>query len=212
MANGSGLSYVYVGAARWTGGKLGGLFRQAVGDTHWEALTKGLPERTAVQAITVHPDESGGGLPRHPGRAPTGASTTGRAGSASASPTPARRCGRSTSTRETRRCSTRAPRRWASTGARTAATPGAACRTSAARAGEDGLRLSGHAPGRGPQPPRRGLRGAGGRGRHAQPRRRRDAGLTAARSCSRSPSCPTSRAGSGATPTARACWTPTRSA
>lgn len=56
MANGSGLSYVCVGAARWTGGKLGGLFRQAVGDTHWEHVTKGLPEQTAVQAITVHPD------------------------------------------------------------------------------------------------------------------------------------------------------------
>jgi photosystem II stability/assembly factor-like uncharacterized protein len=58
MANGSGLSYVYVGAARWAGGKLGGLFRQAVGDTHWEPLTKGLPEATAVQAITVHPGHS----------------------------------------------------------------------------------------------------------------------------------------------------------
>jgi photosystem II stability/assembly factor-like uncharacterized protein len=58
MANGSGLSHVYVGAARWTGGKLGGLFRQAVGDTRWEQLTKGLPEQTAVQAITVHPDHS----------------------------------------------------------------------------------------------------------------------------------------------------------
>jgi photosystem II stability/assembly factor-like uncharacterized protein len=58
MANGSGLSHVYVGAARWTGGKRGGLFRQAVGDTRWEQLTKGLPEQTAVQAITVHPDHS----------------------------------------------------------------------------------------------------------------------------------------------------------
>jgi photosystem II stability/assembly factor-like uncharacterized protein len=59
MGNGSGLSHVYVGAARWTGGKLGGLFRQAVGDTHWEHVAKGLPEPTAVQAITVHPTQPG---------------------------------------------------------------------------------------------------------------------------------------------------------
>jgi photosystem II stability/assembly factor-like uncharacterized protein len=50
------LSYVYVGAARWTGGSLGGLFRKAVGDDHWELVTKGLPEPTNVQAITVHPE------------------------------------------------------------------------------------------------------------------------------------------------------------
>jgi len=56
MASGSGLSYVYVGAGKWTGGKLGGLFRQAAGDSQWEALTKGLPESMSVQAITVHPD------------------------------------------------------------------------------------------------------------------------------------------------------------
>lgn len=47
---------VYVGAARWTGGTQGGLFRQTVGDDRWEPITKGLPEQTAVQAITVHPD------------------------------------------------------------------------------------------------------------------------------------------------------------
>jgi photosystem II stability/assembly factor-like uncharacterized protein len=56
MANGSGLSYVYVGAGKWTGRKLGGLFRQAVGNGHWEPLTKGLPEATSIQAITVHPE------------------------------------------------------------------------------------------------------------------------------------------------------------
>ena len=55
--NGSSLSYVYVGAGKWTGGKRGGLFRQAVGDSQWEAMTKGLPEPTSVQAITVHPDD-----------------------------------------------------------------------------------------------------------------------------------------------------------
>jgi photosystem II stability/assembly factor-like uncharacterized protein len=55
MSNGSALSYVYVGAAQWTGGTVGGLFRRAVGDDHWEAVSKGLPERTDVQAITVHP-------------------------------------------------------------------------------------------------------------------------------------------------------------
>jgi photosystem II stability/assembly factor-like uncharacterized protein len=55
MANPSALSYVYVGAARWTSGTVGGIFRRAVGDDHWEAPTKGLPERTEVQAITVHP-------------------------------------------------------------------------------------------------------------------------------------------------------------
>ncbi|HEU4370724.1 MAG TPA: hypothetical protein VFV05_21085 [Methylomirabilota bacterium] len=48
-------SYVFVGSGQWTGGTLGGLFRQAVGDDHWEPLTKGLPESAAIQAITVHP-------------------------------------------------------------------------------------------------------------------------------------------------------------
>jgi photosystem II stability/assembly factor-like uncharacterized protein len=46
---------VYVGAARWVSGTLGGIFRRAAGDDHWELLTKGLPEPTSVQAITVHP-------------------------------------------------------------------------------------------------------------------------------------------------------------
>jgi photosystem II stability/assembly factor-like uncharacterized protein len=47
---------VYVGAARWTGGTRGGLLRQSAGDDRWETAAKGLPEATAVQAITVHPD------------------------------------------------------------------------------------------------------------------------------------------------------------
>lgn len=54
MANASGLSHVYVGSARISG-KVGGVFRRAVGDDRWEPLTKGLPEETNVQAITVHP-------------------------------------------------------------------------------------------------------------------------------------------------------------
>jgi photosystem II stability/assembly factor-like uncharacterized protein len=51
-------SFVYVGAGRWTGGNQGGVFRRAVGDDRWEILTKGLPERVSVQAITVHPENS----------------------------------------------------------------------------------------------------------------------------------------------------------
>ena len=54
MANASGLSHVYVGSARISG-KVGGVFRRAVGDDRWEPLTKGLPDETNVQAITVHP-------------------------------------------------------------------------------------------------------------------------------------------------------------
>src|SRR5687768_17991662 len=51
MANGS---HVYIGAARLSG-KVGGIFRRAVGTERWEQLTKGLPEKTNVHAITVHP-------------------------------------------------------------------------------------------------------------------------------------------------------------
>ena len=56
MANASGLSHVYVGSARISG-KVGGVFRRAVGDDRWEQLTKGLPDETNVQAITVHPTD-----------------------------------------------------------------------------------------------------------------------------------------------------------
>ena len=55
MVNPSRVSHVYVGAARWTSGTLGGIFRRAVGDDRWEHLIKGLPEVTHVQAITLHP-------------------------------------------------------------------------------------------------------------------------------------------------------------
>jgi len=47
-------THVYVGAAR-TSGSLGGIFRRDIGNGHWEPLTKGLPERVNVQAITVDP-------------------------------------------------------------------------------------------------------------------------------------------------------------
>ena len=49
-------AHVYVGVGRWTGGStLGGVFRQEVGDAHWERLTKGLPDDLHVHALTVHP-------------------------------------------------------------------------------------------------------------------------------------------------------------
>jgi photosystem II stability/assembly factor-like uncharacterized protein len=55
MANASGPSHVYVGAARWRNGAIGGIFRRQVGEDRFEPMTKGLPEQTNVQAITVHP-------------------------------------------------------------------------------------------------------------------------------------------------------------
>ena len=56
MANAT--SYVYAGSAHVTsnsGSHMGGLFRRAVGDDHWQALTNGLPEAAEVRAIAVHP-------------------------------------------------------------------------------------------------------------------------------------------------------------
>ena len=53
MATGS--SHIYVGAARWTSGTDSGVFRRADGANAWELMSKGLPEMTHVQAITVHP-------------------------------------------------------------------------------------------------------------------------------------------------------------
>jgi photosystem II stability/assembly factor-like uncharacterized protein len=55
MASTSGLSHVYVGAARVGARSRGGLFRRAAANGHWEQVGKGLPEATDVQAITVHP-------------------------------------------------------------------------------------------------------------------------------------------------------------
>jgi len=52
----AGLSHVYAGAVRSMDGGTGGVFRQAIGDERWEALTTGLPEGTEVHAITVHPE------------------------------------------------------------------------------------------------------------------------------------------------------------
>ncbi len=55
MGDRHGLSHVYVGAARFSPGAVGGIFRCAAGDSRWEQLAKGLPESTNAQAITVHP-------------------------------------------------------------------------------------------------------------------------------------------------------------
>jgi len=54
MANPSRASRVYVGVGSYTSGKRPGIFRR-VGDGGWEQLTKGLPEGTKVQAISVDP-------------------------------------------------------------------------------------------------------------------------------------------------------------
>jgi photosystem II stability/assembly factor-like uncharacterized protein len=55
MTNPSAPSHVYVGAARSSPKTLGGIFRRAAGDDRWTHLTKGLPDVTQVQAITIHP-------------------------------------------------------------------------------------------------------------------------------------------------------------
>lgn len=57
MANAIGRTHVYVGAARMTAGSRDGIFRRAADDDRWEPLTKGLPEQTNVQAITIHPTD-----------------------------------------------------------------------------------------------------------------------------------------------------------
>jgi photosystem II stability/assembly factor-like uncharacterized protein len=60
MAN-TAQSYVFAGAAHWTSEgatqRPGGLFRRAVGDTQWEALTQGLPEGAEVRSIAIHPQD-----------------------------------------------------------------------------------------------------------------------------------------------------------
>ena len=68
MANPSGTSHVYVGTAARVPGALSGIFRQSAGSDQWERLTKGLPERMDVQAITIHPNRSEPDLRRLPGR------------------------------------------------------------------------------------------------------------------------------------------------
>lgn len=47
----------YVGAGRWTGGTLAGMFRRSEDTAPWERLGAGLPDGLGVQAITVHPDD-----------------------------------------------------------------------------------------------------------------------------------------------------------
>lgn len=46
---------LFVGAGKFTGGTISGLFRQRAGEDRWETITKGLPEPASVQALTVHP-------------------------------------------------------------------------------------------------------------------------------------------------------------
>jgi len=58
MANPSGTSHVYVGTAARVPGAVSGIFRQTVGSDQWERLSKGLPGRMDVQAITIHPTDS----------------------------------------------------------------------------------------------------------------------------------------------------------
>src|SRR6185437_4285621 len=53
-------TYVYAGAGLWRGGARSGVFRMKLGDGGFEQMTAGLPEKTSVHTITVHP--------RHPER------------------------------------------------------------------------------------------------------------------------------------------------
>ena len=48
-------SDLFVGAGKFTGGTLSGLFRQRAGQDGWETITKGLPEPASIQALTVLP-------------------------------------------------------------------------------------------------------------------------------------------------------------
>jgi photosystem II stability/assembly factor-like uncharacterized protein len=54
-------SHIYAGAAHWTSAgdtkNPGGIFRRAVGDDHWQALSNGLPENPEVRAIAIHPQD-----------------------------------------------------------------------------------------------------------------------------------------------------------
>ena len=53
--------YVYSGAAQWSGagedGAVGGLFRQVVGESDWQSLSNGLPDKVEVRAIAIHPQD-----------------------------------------------------------------------------------------------------------------------------------------------------------
>ena len=48
-------SDLFVGAGKFTGGTISGLFRQRAGEDRWETITKGLPEPASIQALTVSP-------------------------------------------------------------------------------------------------------------------------------------------------------------
>jgi len=50
-------SYVYAGVGWWRGGTRGGVFRLTEGDGECRHLSRGLPEETHVQAVTVHPED-----------------------------------------------------------------------------------------------------------------------------------------------------------
>jgi photosystem II stability/assembly factor-like uncharacterized protein len=49
-------SYVYAGVGWWRGGTRGGVFRLDTGGGECRQLTRGLPEETHVQAVTVDPE------------------------------------------------------------------------------------------------------------------------------------------------------------
>lgn len=55
------IHYVYSGAAQWSGagedGAVGGLFRQVVGESDWQSLSNGLPDKVEVRAIAIHPQD-----------------------------------------------------------------------------------------------------------------------------------------------------------
>ncbi len=51
-------THVYAGAAKAGPRFKGGLYRSEAGSGRWQQLTKGLPEDTQVQAITLHPTDS----------------------------------------------------------------------------------------------------------------------------------------------------------
>src|SRR5207245_10424538 len=96
----AGLSHVYAGAVRSTEGGRGGVFRQAVGEERWEALTDGLPEGAEIHAITVHPEEPDVVFIAPP-RGPIAAPTAAAAGNGSRCPTRAPMSGLSRSIRRT---------------------------------------------------------------------------------------------------------------
>lgn len=50
-------AHVYVGAAPWSGGEVGGLFRRNVAGGPWSHLTEGLDGVCHVQAVTIHPQD-----------------------------------------------------------------------------------------------------------------------------------------------------------